>query len=38
MAYHVKGVKKLTMKDEMRKALCEYNIENLTYTQKQLQQ
>ena len=26
------------MTDEMRKALCQYNIENLTSTQKQLQQ
>lgn len=38
MASHLKGVKKSTMTDEMRKALYKYNIENPTCTQKQLQQ
>lgn len=38
MASHLKGVKKSTMTDEMHKTLCEYNIENPTCTQKQLQQ
>ena len=38
MASHLKGVKKSTMTDEMRKALCQYSKEHPTSTQKELQQ
>ena len=38
MASHLKGLKKSTIIDEMHKTFCEYNIENPTYIQKQLQQ
>lgn len=38
MASHLKGVKKTTMTDEIRKALCKHNKDNPSLTQKQLQE
>ncbi|XP_047331423.1 uncharacterized protein LOC124934999 [Impatiens glandulifera] len=38
MASHLKGVKKSTMTDEMRNALCEHVRDNPSCTKKQLQQ
>ncbi|TYG57284.1 hypothetical protein ES288_D08G130100v1 [Gossypium darwinii] len=38
MASHLKGVKKSTLIDEMRKALCEYKNEHPSSSQKDLQQ
>ncbi|TYH07045.1 hypothetical protein ES288_A08G201200v1 [Gossypium darwinii] len=38
MASHLKGVKKSTLTDAMRKALCEYKNEHLSSSQKDLQQ
>ncbi|MBA0763150.1 hypothetical protein Gotri_012658 [Gossypium trilobum] len=38
MASHLKGVKKSTLRDEMRKALCEYKNEHPSSSQKDLQQ
>ena len=37
MASHLKGVKKTTMTDEIRRALCKHNKDNPSLTQKQLQ-
>ncbi|XP_016681180.2 CENP-B homolog protein 1-like [Gossypium hirsutum] len=38
MASHLKGVKKSTLTDEMRKTLCEYKNEHPSSSQKDLQQ
>ncbi|KAL6523115.1 hypothetical protein OROHE_016410 [Orobanche hederae] len=38
MASHLKGVKKITMTDEIRRALCKHNKDNPSLTQKQLQE
>ena len=38
MASHLKGVKKTTMTDEIRRALCKHNKDNPSLTQKQLQE
>ncbi|KAM3305917.1 hypothetical protein P3S67_012786 [Capsicum chacoense] len=38
MASHLKGVKKSTMTNGIRRELCEYKQQNLACTQKQLQQ
>ncbi|XP_016673514.1 CENP-B homolog protein 2-like [Gossypium hirsutum] len=38
MASHLKGVKKSTLTDNMRKTLCEYKIEHPSSSQKDLQQ
>ncbi|CAK8536641.1 unnamed protein product [Lathyrus sativus] len=37
MAYHLKGVAKSTMSDQIRKELCEYKRDNPASTQKDLQ-
>ncbi|MFQ6650130.1 hypothetical protein Gotur_023213 [Gossypium turneri] len=38
MAFHLKGVKKSTFTDEMRKALCKYKNEHPSSSKKDLQQ
>ncbi|XP_047320674.1 uncharacterized protein LOC124924723 [Impatiens glandulifera] len=38
MASHLKGVKKTTMTDEIRRALCKHNKDNPSLTQKKLQE
>ena len=38
MASHLKGVKKTTMTDEIRRALCKHNKDNPSLTQNQLQE
>ncbi|MBA0759864.1 hypothetical protein Gotri_022679 [Gossypium trilobum] len=38
MVSHLKGVKKATLTDEMRKALCEYKNEHSSSNKKDLQQ
>ncbi|XP_076944819.1 CENP-B homolog protein 2-like [Bidens hawaiensis] len=38
MASHLKGVKKTTMTNEIRRALCKHNKDNPSLTQKQLQE
>ncbi|KAJ9542427.1 hypothetical protein OSB04_028933 [Centaurea solstitialis] len=38
MASNLKGVKKTTMTDEIRRALCKHNKDNPSVTQKQLQE
>lgn len=38
MVSHLKGVKKSTLTDEMRRALCEYKTKHPSSNQKDLQQ